>query len=204
MPTLRPLYYNKFPLPNSQSLLVVTSNLDIIPYDLQSQFVIHMKNTCKGALKFLPTEHFNTLHFCWSKPREESASKEVSADIYIRFLGDIAEFEVKMDSQDYRGGKIYSKLKTACIDIFQRRAKEIPGMKYKLAFVCPKSEATQPHYVTFKVSQGAQPLYCSKCCDYQTVTPQKKIWMQAGIESALSQLLDSDGKHYKATEMHVP
>ena len=100
---------------------------------------------------------------------------------------------MKMNSQDYHGGTSYSILKTACIDVFLRKAKEIPGMKYKLAFFCPKSETTQLHYVTFKVSQKPQPLYCSKCCDYHTVTPQKEIWMQDGVESALSQLLYSDG-----------
>jgi len=50
MPTLRPLYYNKFPSPDSQSLLVVTSNLDVIPYDLQCQFVVRF--TTKFCITF--------------------------------------------------------------------------------------------------------------------------------------------------------
>ena len=177
MPSLRPLYYSKLPSPDSESLLVVTSNLDIIiPYSLQSQFVIYMMKTCKGDIKFLPTEHFNTLHFCWSKPPEASPSKVASADICIRFLGDIVEVEVKMDLQDDRLGTICSIMKTACIDIFERQVKE---MKYKLGFVCPKSEATQLHYLHFSV--GSQHLFCSRCGHHQTVTPQKKIWMEAGM-----------------------
>ena len=194
MPTLRPLYYSKLPSPDSESLLVVTSNLDIIPYDLQSQFVIHMISTCKGDIKFLPTEHFNTLHFRWSKPPEASSRKVVSADICIRFLGEIAELEVNMDLQDDRLGTICSIMKTACIDIFERMTKEIPRMKYQLGFVCPKSEAAQLHYLHFRVGTGSQRLYCSRCGHHHTVTPQKKIWMEAGVEGALSQLGSSDGR----------
>ena len=85
MPTLKPLYYSHLPAHDSESLIVATSNLPIIPYDVQSQFVIAMQNACKKDIEFMPTQYFNTLHFCRNK-ESQTATDKISADIFIRFV----------------------------------------------------------------------------------------------------------------------
>ena len=182
MPTLRPLYYSQLPAPDSESLIVATSNLPIIPYDVQSQFVIEMQIACKKDIEFIPTQYFNTLHFQWNKQSQTSTDK-ISADIFIRFLGEIAEIEVKMTSKHISYlGTVCSIVKTICMDVFQRLAKQSPEIKYHFGFVCPNSTATQPHYLYFHVQRGIQTLHCTKCGEQKVASPQKKVWMQAGVE----------------------
>ena len=162
MPTLRPLYYSQLPAPDSESLIVATSNLPIIPYDVQSQFMIEMQIACKKDIEFIPTQYFNTLHFQWNKQSQTSTDK-ISADIFIRFLGEIAEIEVKMTSKHISYlGTVCSIVKTICMDVFQRLAKQSPEIKYHFGFVCPNSTATQPHYLYFHVQRGIQTLHCTK------------------------------------------
>ena len=182
MPTLRPLYYSHLPTHDSESLIVATSNLPIIPYDVQSQFVIAMQNACKKDIEFMPTQYFNALHFCWNK-ESQTATDKISADIFIRFMGEIAEIEVKCAPNNSSSlGTVCSIVKTICIDVFQQLAKQSPEIKYHFGFVCPNSTGTQPHYVYFHVQRGIQTLHCNKCGEPKVASAKKRIWMQAGIE----------------------
>ena len=182
MPTLRPLYYSQLPAHDSESLIVATSNLPIIPYDVQSQFVIAMQNACKKDIEFMPTQYFNTLHFCFNKQSQTAADK-ISADIFVRFMGEIAEIEVKCTPNNTSSlGTVCSIVKTICIDVFQQLAKQSPEIKYHFGFVCPNSTGTQPHYVYFHVQRGIQTLHCNKCGEPKVASAKKRIWMQAGVE----------------------
>jgi len=178
MPSLRPIHDATMPDGDSNSL-IVTYNVDALPYHKQSNFIVYLMGRYKEQIEFIPDHHYNVIRFKWNNPE---------ATTFVRFRGEFVEIGVEMDGSHrqstHQRATLCSILKTACIEIFNDTVQEFPGLNYDLAIICPKSKPSekQLHFIPFYAMQySSSRLFCQNCkCHIEdsNIHPDRKLWVQ--------------------------
>ena len=182
MPSLRPVHDLTMPNDNSNSL-IVTYNVDALPFHKQSNFIVYLMGLYKERIQFVPDHHYNVIRFRWSDPE---------ATTFVRFRGEFVEIGIEMDESHnqsaHHRAALCSILKTACIEIFNDTVQEFPGLKYDLAIICPNSKPPEKrlHFFPFHAMQNSSyRLFCPTCeCHIEgaDIHPERKLWIQAAYQ----------------------
>jgi len=188
MPSLRPIHDPTMPDGDSNSL-IVTYNVDALPYHKQSNFIVYLMGLYKDQIEFIPDHHYNVIRFKWNNPE---------AKTFIRFRGEFVEIGVEVDENHHQSihqrAVLCSILKTACIEIFNDTVQEFPGLNYDLAIVCPESKppVKHLHFIPFNTMQySSSRLFCPNCnCHIEDadIHPDRKLWVQAVYQVCWSYL----------------
>ena len=158
--------------PSDQDSLFVLFPKEV-PFDVQPQFIKYFENQFGNEMTILSEECYDALRLSWS-------DDEGTADIHIRFLLSFAEVSVTIppDSQStsFRS-KLYSILKTTCMDIFNKTAREVPGMRYNLAVLCPicTDPEIKSHFIKFHSDHDET--FCDTCKDCIDIHGNSRTWI---------------------------
>ena len=182
MPSLRPVPDATMPKEDSNSL-IVTHNIDALPYHKQSNFIVYLMGFYKERIQFVPDHHYNVIRFRWSDPE---------ATTFVRFRGEFVEIGIEMDESHpqstHHRAVLCSILKTACIEIFDNTVLELPDLKYDLAIICPNSKPPEKrlHFTPFyRVQNSSYRLFCTTCerhIEGADIHPERKLWIQAAYQ----------------------
>ena len=170
VPSLRAYYDHRQPSRESESLIVMASNVHQAPCDIYSEFVafVQQQESAK-CLKLVPNRHYDVVQLKWVE------SDLPKADIFFKLLDfeDLAEIRIEgLDNirQPHilsLKQKLCSFMKTTCIEFFYKISQKVPSMSYKLGVVSP-SCVNSPndnwvHVVPFELTED-QPLDSLSCC----------------------------------------
>ena len=180
MPSLRLKHDATMPDADSDSL-IITHNLDALPYYKLSSFVIYLTNLYKDQIEFDTDIHYNVIRFKWHTP---------AAKCYVRFRGEFVDIGVKIaeNCSQLQHATLCSILKTACIELFNGMVQDLHGLKYNLAIVCPESKQPEKrlHFIPFHATQyDCNHLFCPKCecrIEETAIPPARKLWIRAAYQ----------------------
>ena len=184
MPSLRVKHDATMPDADSNSL-IITHNLDALPYFKLSSFVLALTNLYKDQIEFETDVHYNVIRFRWHTQ---------AAKCYIRFRGEFVDIGVKIaeNCSQLQHATLCSILKTACIEIFNRMVQDLHGLKYNLAIVCPESKQPDKrlHFIPFHATQyDCNHLFCPKCeCHIEEtgIPTARKLWIRAAYQVCIT------------------
>lgn len=200
MPSLRSDYNTEKPTVTSNSMIIVY-NISVIPCHKQCAFVAHFTNLRPEqegfTLKLKECSDYNVVKFdCVLKG-------VVKAEAMVRFRYDYLELCIH-SSSDSLEPTIYSRLKTACIQVLSKICADYEGLKYKLAIICPRSEEGDPHFIPFNPLNGSiSSLKCheSKCPlngnDHDFSTHPAILWVKSAYSGGFTTAVHPNGKCVK-------
>ena len=140
--------------PNSSSLYLVLHSF-LLPFPLQSEFVMHFQAVQPLQVTFQPTNNFNKLTFMWQTQAEGPIR------FHISLRGEYVEVSVDTPSPSLA---LCSMLKTACVQVMDHIRGSKPELKldYSMAIMCPHSSG-RGHFVAFHPLEGGRELFCNMC-----------------------------------------
>ena len=122
---------------DSNSLIIIHNNA-VLSFHLLADMILQLQSSFGTSVTFEPSPNYNTIHFKWHNNSQEYHE----ANIVVRLLMEQVNISVKFLSHGPHMStvtRIYSQLKTACIQIFHQISTQVKGLNYCFAFVCPHS-----------------------------------------------------------------
>ena len=176
MPSLRSKHFQSHLSSDCSSLLITTSKE--VPLHKQTEFILRLKRDYKhqNQIVFVPQKCCNVLQFDW-------VDQEVSANIHIRFIGEVTEVAIKvtlsqLPTDSIAEAKLFSVFKSTCIDVFQEAMKDT---QYDLGVACPNASHSF-HVINFHPLQQDTHLFCSICQAMVEVTGERALWIMAAYQ----------------------
>ena len=205
MPSLRPDFDEPKLIGESNSL-IITHNIAILPSQLLADVLFHVQNCFGTTITFDPKPYCNTICFKWC-----DSQKLYEANIVVRFLMEHTEISVKFLNHAPHMStvtRVFSQLKTACIQFFHQISTRLKGLDYELAIVCPNSNRDanhthnpptgKVHFITFHpLATGEQTLLCQTC---KELVPSEKLpwtrllWTQVAYMGPSRDTMNHDSK----------
>ena len=194
LPSLR-LYSSHTQLSSkSDSLVIMASHVHHAPFNICSEFVrfIQLQENTK-SLAFVPNVYYDVVHLKWIK------SSMLEADIYFKLLDleDVIEVSIaapkKVGIHDQHflllQHRIYSAMKTTCIEFFYEMSQIVKTMNYKLCVVsssCP-SEGNVVHLVPFEIADDRRPneqlcLTCGRSVSLSQFSELQTLWVTCAYQ----------------------
>ena len=180
MPILR-ADYDANEIRDSNSL-IITHNNAALPFQLQTNMILQIQGSFGTTVSLDPKPYHNSICFQW----RGSSQDQCEVNIIIHFHTELVDISVQFPNQAPRVStvtKIYSQLKTACVQIFQFLSTQVKGLKYEFAFICPyvkenpshSTPGKNMHFVKFhSQTAGEQTFFCQSCQMY--VSSEKLPW----------------------------
>ena len=186
-------------LKGDSSSLIISHNNAVVPFRLQTDVIFQIQNHFGTTVTFDPKPHYNTICFKW----HESSRDQCEANIIIRFNTEHIEVSVLFPNQVPHLStvtRIYSQLKTACVQIFQVLSAEIKRLNYEFAFVCPHSSdtpsqshadmySTHVHFIQFHpLRAGEKNFFCQSCqkrIPSDNLPWAKLLWTQVAYQGPI-------------------
>ena len=139
--------------PNSSSLYLILHSF-LLPFPLQSEFLMHFQAVQPPQFTFEPTNNFNKLTFLWTQT-------EKPIRFHISLRGEYVEVSVDTSSPSLA---LCSMLKTACVQVMDHIRGSKPELKldYSMAIMCPHSSG-RGHFVAFHPLEDGRELQCFHC-----------------------------------------
>lgn len=172
IPSLRPYYSHHQPSQESESLIVMASNVHQAPSDIYSEFLTFIQQQERTKhMKLVPSKEYDSVQLKWV----ERDSPEV--DVFFKLLDfeDLVEVKIEIPGSIHPPHvlslkqKICSMLKTTCIEFFHKVSENMPSMSYKLGVVSPSCvnspNDNRVHVVPFELTcdQPLDSLSCYTC-----------------------------------------
>ena len=207
VPTLRPDFDTTEPTGDSNSLFI-TYNDVLLPFNFSTDVILHLLDYFGAAITFDPKPFHNSVTFRWHDDREQR-----DANVTIRFLTEQVEVSVKFLNQAPRMStvtKLFSQLKSACVQLFQQLSSKINEFDYKFAVVCPLSNekvshthkapptSKKIHFIAFSpLSTGEEKLFCRSCKEFvpsEKLPQSRLLWTQVAYRGPSMDTLSQDGE----------
>jgi len=145
MPSLRSEYDKEKPTTKSDSM-IITYNIPHVHFHKLCEFALTFSNFKREVLttKLNSCKFYNVVEFsCFI-----SGEKKATASVRFRF--EYIELLIStINTQHHELETLHSFLKTACIEMLHEFCQEYENLRYRLAIVCPQSEAGNPHFIYF-------------------------------------------------------
>ena len=129
--------YDRAEIQADSNSLIITHNNAIFPFHLQTDMLLQIQNQFDTTIAFDPKPYYNSICFKW----QGSSQDQCEVSIVIRFHTELVKVSVQFPNQPPRMStvtKIYSHLKTACVQTFQLLSAQVKELKYEFMFVCPQ------------------------------------------------------------------
>ena len=214
LPTLRP-ECDTTELTGDSSSLFITHRNTVLPFPVATDVLLQLQNRLGESLTFEPKPYHNTLTFKWHDAQEQR-----DAEVTVRFTSDHVEVAVGFPTHAPRistATKLFSKLKTAVVELFQQLSGRIKGLEYELAVVCPHSQESSHrsgklpppsvvpkpvHYVAFGplTSRRDERLVCQTCKEVVTVEKlswARQLWTQVAYSGTSTSTRGDEGQSGK-------
>ena len=195
VPSLRSDYFHTHPSRESESLIVMASFVHQAPCDVHSGFLnfIQQQKYSKW-LQFIPNEKYNVVHLRWTEDHP------LLADIFkLLDFEDAAELQVNVSSPTGLNvhpshlhslrEKLFSIMKTTCIEYFPKLSKVVPAMSYRLGVVSPScindpNKDPTVHVLPFDLIGNEKNLCCSTCGRRVNLLPDepRAVWLKCAYQ----------------------
>ena len=170
VPSCRHYFSHSQPSRDSCSLIITVFGIHQAPFDVYSEFLHFIQQLQQERiklLKFVRDQQYDALHLKWIE------SEVLQADIHFRLLDFEDYVEVSVCPSVKPGvheshifalkQRVYSMMKTICVEFFHKVSEFVSTMKYEFCIVspdCPKED--QLHLIPFQLV-GDQGLECRTC-----------------------------------------
>lgn len=119
----------------------------------------------------IPTEEYNVFAFSY-----QGVDEEDSVTVNVIYFASAAEIRLE-PARDYSSNKIHFNLKALCARVFHHISSYFKNMRYDMLVMCPKSEASETHYVPFSSEFQSNTLHCQTCGKKVVVTGEQQKWL---------------------------
>ena len=196
MPMLR-AEHDKAEIQGDSGSLIIAHNNAALPFQLQTSTILQIQNQFGSAITFEPKPYYNSIYFKW----RGSSQDQSEVNIVIHFHTELVKVSVQFPNQAPRRSsvtKIYSHLKSACVQTFQLLSTQVKELKYGFNLVCPHgkedSSISSPgkltHFIQFDpLRAGEEKLFCQSC---QLHMPSEKLpwtkllWTQVAYQGPIN------------------
>ena len=198
MPMLR-ADYDRAEIQGDSSSLIITHNNAVLPFRLQTDMLLQIQNQFGSVIALDPKPYYNSIYFKW----RGSSQEQCETNIVIHFHTEQVDVSVQFPNQAPRMStvtKIYSHLKSACVQTFRLLSSQVKELKYEFTLVCPhvneNSKHSTPgrmiHFIQFDpLTAGEERLFCRSC---QVHVPSEKLpwakllWTQVAYQGPIKDI----------------
>ena len=205
MPMLR-AEYDKAEIQGDSNSLIITHNNAVLPFRLQTDMLLQIQNQFDSMITFDPKPYYNSICFkLRGSPQDQS-----EVNIVIHFHTELVEVSVQFPNQPPRmatATRIYSHLKSACVQTFQLLSTQVKELKYDFTFLCPYGKGTPSfsapgknsiHFVSFDpLMAGEDKLFCQSCqlhVPAQKLPWPKLLWIQVAYQGPIKDINNPKGE----------
>jgi hypothetical protein len=208
LPMLR-AEYDQAEIEGDSNSLIITHNNAVLPFRLQTDMLLQIQNQFDSMITFDPKPYHNSICFkLRGSPHDQS-----EANIVVRFHPKLVEVSVQFPNQAPRMSpvtKIYSHLKSACVQTFQLLSAQVKELKYEFTIACPhgkeNSSLSAPgksniHFLPFDpLMTGEEKLFFQSCqlhVPSQKLPWAKSLWTQVAYQGPIKDINNHKGEAIK-------
>ena len=208
MPMLR-AEYDKAEIQGDSNSLIITHNNAVLPFHLQTDMLLQIQNQFNSMITFDPKPYHNSICFkLRGSPQDQS-----EVNIVVHFHTELVKVSVQFPNQPPRMAtvtRIYSHLKSACVQTFQLLSAQVKELKYDFTLVCPHiygkgtPSLSAPgknsiiHFISFDpLMAGEGKLFCQSCqlhVPSQKLPWAKLLWLQVAYQGPIKDINNPKGE----------